>query len=71
MFFFFFFLKLTPYPALLPLPSPFGFIGTNAYWLPFLNSDEDISNTLADLKANGITVVRTWAFNGANRPFHD
>jgi len=43
--------------------SEFRFIGTNAYWLPFLNSDEDISNTLANMSASGITVVRTWGFN--------
>ncbi|KAA1471179.1 glycoside hydrolase [Dentipellis sp. KUC8613] len=43
--------------------SEFRFVGTNAYWLPFLNSDEDISNTLANMSAAGITVVRTWAFN--------
>jgi len=30
--------------------------------LPFLNSDEDICNTLSDLKANGIRVVRVWGF---------
>ncbi|KAH9048105.1 glycoside hydrolase [Lactarius hengduanensis] len=43
--------------------SKFSFIGTNAYWLPYLNSDDDISKTLADMSASGITVVRTWAFN--------
>ncbi|KAN0137310.1 Glycoside hydrolase superfamily [Lactarius tabidus] len=42
---------------------PFKFVGTNAYWIPFLNSDDDISKTFADMAANGITVVRTWAFN--------
>ena len=40
-------------------------MGTNAYWLPYLNSDDDIRNTLANMSASGITVVRTWAFNGA------
>ncbi|KAI0306582.1 glycoside hydrolase [Multifurca ochricompacta] len=43
--------------------SKFSFIGTNAYWLPYLNSDDDISNTLANMSASGINVVRTWAFN--------
>lgn len=42
------------------------FVGTNAYWLPYLNSEDDISNTLANMSKAGITVVRTWAFNGAN-----
>jgi len=41
----------------------FKFVGTNAYWLPYLNSEDDISNTLANMSKAGITVVRTWAFN--------
>ncbi|KAI0271837.1 glycoside hydrolase superfamily [Russula aff. rugulosa BPL654] len=41
----------------------FHFCGTNAYWLPFLNSDDDIRNTLANMSKSGISVVRTWAFN--------
>ena len=45
----------------------FNFVGTNAYWLPYLNSDDDIRNTLANMSKSGITVVRTWAFNGANK----
>jgi len=32
--------------------------------LPTLNSDQDITNTLASIKAAGINVVRVWAFNG-------
>ena len=44
--------------------SPFKFIGTNAYWLHTLNTDEDISNTFANISEAGIRVVRTWAFNG-------
>jgi mannan endo-1,4-beta-mannosidase len=43
--------------------KPFKFVGTNAYWLPFLNSDADINKTFADMASIGITVVRTWAFN--------
>ncbi|KAI0273624.1 glycoside hydrolase superfamily [Gloeopeniophorella convolvens] len=43
--------------------SKFTFIGTNAYWLPYLNSDADINATFANMSASGITVVRTWAFN--------
>lgn len=39
------------------------FVGTNAYWLPYLNSDDDIRNTLANMSKSGISVVRTWAFN--------
>lgn len=40
------------------------FVGTNAYWLPTLNSVQDINNTLASISAAGIKIVRTWAFNG-------
>ncbi|KAI0320106.1 glycoside hydrolase superfamily [Amylostereum chailletii] len=43
--------------------SEFRFIGTNAYWLPYLNTDEDIDFTLGNMSAAGISVVRTWAFN--------
>ncbi|KAF9482746.1 glycoside hydrolase family 5 protein [Pholiota conissans] len=39
------------------------FVGTNAYWLPTLNSDDDIDFTLGNMSAAGIKVVRTWAFN--------
>lgn len=45
--------------------SAFKFIGTNAYWLHTLNTDDDISNTLANISAAGIKVVRAWAFNGS------
>ncbi|KAG6814339.1 hypothetical protein H0H92_010924 [Tricholoma furcatifolium] len=44
--------------------SVFNFIGTNAYWLSSLNTDQDINNTLASIRAANFTVVRTWAFNG-------
>jgi len=43
--------------------SQFRFIGTNAYWLPTLNSEADINNTLSSIANSNITVVRTWAFN--------
>jgi len=46
-------------------------VGTNAYWLPYLNSDADIQATLANMSKAGITVVRTWAFNGVTQhPIH-
>jgi hypothetical protein len=48
----------------LMMNSPFKFIGTNAYWLHTLNTDQDIANTLSSIKAAGINVVRVWAFNG-------
>lgn len=50
----------------MPVTRNFTFVGTNAYWLPYLNSDDDIRNTLANMSKSGINVVRTWAFNGAN-----
>ncbi|KAF7304875.1 Glycoside hydrolase family 5 protein [Mycena kentingensis (nom. inval.)] len=43
--------------------SDFRFVGTNAYWLQALNTDEDIDNVLAGIAAANISVVRTWAFN--------
>ncbi|KAF8798017.1 glycoside hydrolase family 5 protein [Phlegmacium glaucopus] len=43
--------------------TPIAFVGTNAYWLPILNSDQDIDFTLGNMSKAGITVVRTWAFN--------
>ncbi|TFK42587.1 glycoside hydrolase family 5 protein [Crucibulum laeve] len=43
--------------------SAFSFVGTNAYWLHALNSDDDIDRTLQNISMRGIKVVRTWAFN--------
>ncbi|KAF8212244.1 glycoside hydrolase family 5 protein [Mycena galopus ATCC 62051] len=43
--------------------SNFEFIGTNAYWLPALNSDQDIDAVLGNISLANISVVRTWAFN--------
>jgi len=43
--------------------DPLKFVGTNAYWLHTLNTDQDIDNTLADISQSGVKVVRTWAFN--------
>lgn len=42
---------------------PFRFVGTNAYWLPSLNTQEDINKTIHNISASGLNVVRTWAFN--------
>ncbi|PPQ71971.1 hypothetical protein CVT24_008188 [Panaeolus cyanescens] len=39
------------------------FVGTNAYWLSALNTEDDIDFTLGNISATGIRVVRTWAFN--------
>ncbi|KAF9246526.1 glycoside hydrolase family 5 protein [Melanogaster broomeanus] len=43
--------------------SDFKYIGTNAYWLPSLNTNEDIWYSLGNISALGIKVVRLWAFN--------
>ena len=43
--------------------EPFRFVGTNAYYLPALNSAKDINTTLQSIADAGISVVRTWAFN--------
>jgi len=55
---------LSPESYRIPNTSTLGFVGTNAYWLPSLNSDEDIDFTLGNMSAAGIKVIRTWAFNG-------
>ncbi|KAH0830561.1 glycoside hydrolase family 5 protein [Lanmaoa asiatica] len=44
--------------------SDFKYIGTNGYWLPALNTNEDIWYTLGNISALGVKVVRLWAFNG-------
>ncbi|KAG8952192.1 hypothetical protein FRC03_012220 [Tulasnella sp. 419] len=43
--------------------KPFYFVGTTAYWLQQLNSEDDIKKTLTDIASRGIKVVRTWGFN--------
>ncbi|KAF5312921.1 hypothetical protein D9619_003817 [Psilocybe cf. subviscida] len=50
-------------PAFVVNGNPLAFVGTNAYWLPTLNSADDIDLTLGNMSAMGINVVRTWAFN--------
>lgn len=49
--------------------KPFLFAGTNAYWLPFINSPPDVKNALTQAKNAGLKVVRTWAFNEKNHTF--
>ncbi|KAH7914659.1 glycoside hydrolase family 5 protein [Hygrophoropsis aurantiaca] len=43
--------------------STFKYIGTDLYWLPALNTNEDIWYTLGNISAIGIKVIRVWAFN--------
>jgi len=46
----------------------FRFLGTNAYWLSTLHTDDDIDRTLGSMASAGIKVVRVWAFNGTSSP---
>ncbi|KAG2114971.1 glycoside hydrolase family 5 protein [Suillus cothurnatus] len=43
--------------------SSLRFVGTNLYWLPTLESNDDIWNMLKNISDTGIKVVRIWAFN--------
>ncbi|KAG2137836.1 glycoside hydrolase family 5 protein [Suillus bovinus] len=43
--------------------SSLRFVGTNLYWLPTLDSNDDISNLLKNISDTGIKVIRIWAFN--------
>lgn len=47
--------------------SEFKFLGTTAYWLSSLNTDEDIDFTLGNISQAGFNVVRTWAFNDVDQ----
>jgi len=43
------------------------FFATNVYWLPVLETEEDIDQTLASIAKLGIKVIRTWAFNDVDQ----
>ncbi|KAG1877258.1 glycoside hydrolase family 5 protein [Suillus subluteus] len=43
--------------------SSLRFVGTNLYWLPTLESNDDIWNVLQNISDTGIKVIRLWAFN--------
>ncbi|KAF8654137.1 hypothetical protein AX16_003668 [Volvariella volvacea WC 439] len=43
--------------------SEFRMLGTNAYWLPTVNTDEDIDFVFGNMSAVGINAVRIWGFN--------
>ncbi|KAG2065860.1 glycoside hydrolase [Suillus decipiens] len=43
--------------------SSLRFVGTNLYWLPTLESNDDIWNLLQNISDTGIKVIRIWAFN--------
>ncbi|CAL9054903.1 mannan endo-1,4-beta-mannosidase 5-like [Musa acuminata AAA Group] len=50
--------------------SPFLFNGFNAYWLMNVASEDqvNVSKTLSEAAAAGLTVCRTWAFNDGGNP---
>ncbi|PSK60207.1 hypothetical protein B9Z65_1105 [Elsinoe australis] len=39
------------------------FVGTNSYWIGFLNNDADIDTVMSHLQTSGIKVLRVWGFN--------
>ncbi|KIK35441.1 glycoside hydrolase family 5 protein [Suillus luteus UH-Slu-Lm8-n1] len=43
--------------------SSLRFVGTNLYWLPTLETNDDIWNVLKNISDTGIKVIRIWAFN--------
>lgn len=43
--------------------SSLRFVGTNLYWLPTLESNDDIWSVLKNISDTGIKVIRIWAFN--------
>ncbi|KAG2031824.1 glycoside hydrolase superfamily [Suillus americanus] len=43
--------------------SSLRFVGTNLYWLPTLESNDDIWNVLKNISDTGTKVIRIWAFN--------
>jgi len=36
------------------------FAGTNSYWLSFLNSASDVDQTMKNVQASGLKVLRVW-----------
>ncbi|KAK4454882.1 endo-1,4-beta-mannosidase [Podospora aff. communis PSN243] len=45
----------------------FYFAGSNAYYFPFNNNQENVEKGLTAAKEAGLTVFRTWGFNDKNR----
>lgn len=46
--------------------APYYYAGTNAYWFSFLTNLSDVSSAMDQAVANGLRVIRTWAFNSVN-----
>ncbi|EEA18972.1 hypothetical protein TMatcc_010486 [Talaromyces marneffei ATCC 18224] len=42
------------------------FVGTNTYWLAFLNNKSDVDLVLSDIAASGMKILRVWGFNDVN-----
>ncbi|OKL57012.1 putative mannan endo-1,4-beta-mannosidase F [Talaromyces atroroseus] len=42
------------------------YVGTNAYWLPFLTDDSDVDHVLGDIASSGLKILRVWGFNDVN-----
>ncbi|KAF8656160.1 hypothetical protein AX16_002729 [Volvariella volvacea WC 439] len=43
--------------------KPFKTLGSNLYWLPTLNTWDDINNVIGNVSSFGFNSIRTWAFN--------
>ncbi|KAH7339006.1 glycoside hydrolase family 5 protein [Rhizoctonia solani] len=46
----------------------FTVVGSNAYWIPQLTNNADITTAFHDLKNAGFTTLRTWGFNDVTSP---
>ncbi|KAJ1304402.1 hypothetical protein OPQ81_005551 [Rhizoctonia solani] len=46
----------------------FTVVGSNAYWIPQLSNNADITKAFDDLKNAGFTTLRTWGFNDVTSP---
>ncbi|KDN44480.1 hypothetical protein RSAG8_05527, partial [Rhizoctonia solani AG-8 WAC10335] len=46
----------------------FTVVGSNAYWMPQLSNNADITKAFNDLKNAGFTALRTWGFNDVTSP---
>lgn len=42
------------------------FVGTNTYWLAFLNNNSDVDLVLKDIASSGMKILRVWGFNDVN-----
>ncbi|CAE6481032.1 unnamed protein product [Rhizoctonia solani] len=46
----------------------FTVVGSNAYWIPQLSNNADITTAFNDLKNTGFTTLRTWGFHDVTSP---